>query len=84
MITEDVYLPLDASWILVPISGAEQLVVQNAYNEECLFRFGAGSTSVGIVLHMGHTVIAEEDIYIRLKVGAPKATPLNGSLRVSR
>jgi len=78
MLTEDLNLPVDGSWIaVVPIT--TDIVVHNASNRECLIRFGALSTSYGMPFEDGETIMADETVYIRAK-----KFPAEGSIRITR
>ena len=78
MLTEDLQLPSDGSWIaIVPLD--VDVIVHNASNRDCMVRLGALSTSYGMLLEPGITIMVSETIYVRAK-----KFPAEGSIRVTR
>ena len=78
MLTEDIRLPEDGSWLAIePLT--DQVIIHNDTGRECLVRFGAASTSTGMPLVPDETLMVDETVYIR-----SKKFPAEGSLRVTR
>lgn len=81
MLTEDILLPEDGSWIAIVPLGNDSFI-QNDYTQDCLIRFGALSTSYGSVFQSGDTIIVNETVYVRARNGIKPDTV--GSLKVTR
>jgi len=80
MTTEDILLQQDGNWVGIPLTG-EQTILFNGSGMECYIRFGAASTSFGMLMAIGSTVVVDETVYIRPR--SPHASS-SGSIRVTR
>lgn len=80
MITEDLLVPQDNSWLGIPtISG--NVILFNGTNQVLLVRLGATSTSYGMRLHPEQTMMFDETVYVKPVIDGTKNF---GSLRVTR
>jgi hypothetical protein len=80
MLTEDIALQQDGSWIGIPLI-SEQTIVYNGSGMDCYVRFGAASSSYGMLLASEQTIVVDETVYIRPK--SPYSSR-SGSLRITR
>jgi hypothetical protein len=80
MTTEDIALQQDGSWVGLPLLG-EQTIIFNGSGMDCYIRFGAASTSYGMLVANGSTVVVDETVYVKPK--NPHVSSA-GSLRVTR
>ena len=80
MLTEDLFLPSEGYWLGIPPLDTE-IIIYNGSNKECLIRFGASSTSYGMVLLPEQIMITDEIVYVRIRrpIGGQ-----SGTIRVSR
>lgn len=80
MLTEDITLADQDQWVALVPTGAS-IVVYNGSNRDCVIRFGALSTSAGMLFGPDETIIAEETVYVK-----PKNTISGkiGTVRITR
>ena len=64
MVTEDLALPDNGGWLVVPLTSS-QTIVHNSSGVSVFIRTGALSNSIGISLRPDEKVIVDETIYIR-------------------
>lgn len=82
MITEDVQLPSDGSWMAIDVGSIGEAMLYNGYNRECMLKFGDTSESVGMIIESEQVVKVAEMVYVRLR--SPRNEKLTGSLQVTR
>lgn len=63
MITEDLVLPTDGSWLVIPLTGTAT-VINNSGQYTFFLRLGGLSTSRGFMLEPNTTIIVDETVYI--------------------
>lgn len=80
MTTEDIPLQMDGSWLGIPLT-SEQTILFNGSGMECYVRFGATSSSYGMLFANEQTLVVDETVYIRPK--NPHVSS-SGSIRVTR
>ena len=76
MLTEDLQLPTDGDWLVIPLISA-YTVVANTSHWDVLVRTGASSSSNGFTISPNEKAIFDETIYIRASVltdNLPKIT----------
>jgi hypothetical protein len=64
MTTEDIPLQKDGLWVGIPLI-SESTSIYNASTNDMLVRLGASSTSYGITVPKGATVLVDETVYVR-------------------
>lgn len=64
MLTEDISLPINGSWLLVPLT-TTQTIIFNNNNGDLLVRFGALSLSSGFKLSTNDTIACSEAVYVK-------------------
>lgn len=80
MLTEDLFLPSDGSWLGIPPLDTDT-IVYNGSDKECLIRFGASSHSYGMILMPEQVIIVDEIVYVRIR--RPSGGQ-SGTIRVTR
>ena len=63
-LTEDFALPIDGSWLVVPLTSS-QTSVSNMSGVDVYVRLGALSSSSGFILNPSQTILTDETVYIR-------------------
>lgn len=64
MVTEDLTLPINGDWLVVPLISS-QTIVHNSSGVSVFIRTGALSNSIGVSLLTDEKVIVDETIYVR-------------------
>ena len=63
-LTEDFSLPVDGSWLVIPLTSA-QTSVSNMSGVDVYIRLGALSSSSGFILNPSQTILTDETVYVR-------------------
>jgi hypothetical protein len=65
MTSVDINIPFDGAFHAVALTGTTMIVFNKA-GSNLLFRYGAGSTSSGLVLEANQIVTVSETIYVKI------------------
>lgn len=79
MLSEDIVIAANGVWVEIPLTSAMS-IIHNKGVHDIMMRMGAASTSDGMIVSVGQTVVVDETCYVR----SQKTSTYNVTLVVTR